>query len=89
MNEQTGNVTQHQRQSVIQPSSRAGGGGGGGHSSDTHCAKCNNSLYGTEFVTAGGKNYHQEHFVCAVCTWARGDDRRGEDGRRQEEKVQV
>jgi len=54
-----GDVTQYQRQTVIQPKTH--------HSSDTHCAKCNQSLYGTEFVTAAGKNYHQEHFVCAKC----------------------
>jgi uncharacterized CHY-type Zn-finger protein len=54
-------MKQYQRQSIIQPQPQKQS------SSDTRCAKCNNSLYGTEFVTAGGRNYHQEHFVCGKC----------------------
>jgi len=59
-----GDIKQYERQSVVHPSPRGGGGGGGG---DSRCAKCGNTLYGTEYVTAAGKAYHKEHFTCARC----------------------
>jgi hypothetical protein len=53
-------MREYQRQSVVQPSRAQQG-------TDTFCAKCGNTLYGTEYVTAANKSYHQEHFVCAKC----------------------
>lgn len=64
-----GDLKQYERQAALHPSHQHGGSGSGSGSGDPNarCAKCGDSLYGTEYVTAGGKAYHQEHFTCVKC----------------------
>jgi len=63
-----GDLKQFRRQSTTIPSrpaspQMAGEAGGAAVS----CAKCGYSLYGNEYVSAGGKAYHKEHFTCVKC----------------------